>query len=154
MIEKPLFTIKPLSNFDIADWISYMRIPNFNGVISREQIPSCVNRGYYIVNLNDSTQPGSHWVALNNRPNIIEYFDSFGMNAPMELVNLSNRLNVNYLYNSTQYQDLTSVLCGYYCLYFVNESHKGKSYLSILKPFSHTSSRSNERLITNYFQKI
>ena len=137
VIEKPPFLIKAISNFYIMKWIDYMRILNFNGVISRDQIPICSNSGYYIVNLNDTTQPGSHWVVLNLKPDIIEYFDSFGINAPMELVNLSNRLNVNYLYNSTQYQDLMSVLCGY--------------YWNIIKPFSDKSTKSNERLITDYF---
>ena len=97
----------------------------FRGVISRDQIALIDESGYYIVNLNDSTQPGSHWVVINVKPNeVIEYFDSFGLNAPNEVVELSNSLGVNYIYNSTQYQDLKSVLCGYWCLYFVNESRK------------------------------
>ena len=37
VIEKPPFLIKAISNFDIMKWIDYMRIPNFNGVISRDQ---------------------------------------------------------------------------------------------------------------------
>ena len=132
----------------------------FRGVISRDQILSIVNakRGYYIVNLNDSTQPGSHWVVIHVRSKTtgqpLEYFDSFGLNAPNEVVELSDRLGVNYIYNSTQYQDLKSVLCGYWCLYFVNESRKGRSYYDILKPFSHTDTQFNERLIVEYFRKI
>ena len=121
-----------------------MKIPLgsvFRGVISRDQIALIEAKpGYYIVNLNDSTQPGSHWVVINVRapPNLMEYFDSFGLNAPHEVVELSERMGVNYWYNSTQYQDLNSVLCGYWCLYFVNESRKGKSYYEIVRPFSHT----------------
>ena len=131
-----------------------MRVKSFRGVISRDQITSIDKSGYYIVNLNDSTQPGSHWVTIRLKPNLIEYFDSFGLNAPMELVYLSDKLRLNYLYNSTQYQDLESVLCGYYCLYYVNESQKGRSYYDILKPFSHTDTKFNERLIVEYFKKI
>ena len=133
----------------------------FRGVISRDQIGDLnviVNPGYYIVNLNDSTQPGSHWVTLRVRDPPedldLEYFDSFGLNAPHEVVELTDRLGVNYLYNSTQYQDLNSVLCGYWCLYFVNESRKGKTYYDILKPFSHSDTQFNERLIVEYFRKI
>ena len=145
------------------NWVKYMKIrPSgpqaFRGVISRDQIYSLIDRqGYYIVNLNDSTQPGSHWVVINVRapPNPIEYFDSFGLNAPNEVVELSERMGVNYLYNSTQYQDLNSVLCGYWCLYFVNESRKPKAtYYDILKPFSHTDTQFNERLIVEYFRRL
>ena len=130
----------------------------FRGVISRDQIYNLIDQrpSYYIVNLNDSTQPGSHWVVINVRapPNPIEYFDSFGLNAPTEVVELSHLMGVNYLYNSTQYQDLNSVLCGYWCLYFVNESRKGKAYYDILKPFSHTDTQFNERLIVEYFRSL
>ena len=136
--------------------------PPFRGVISRDQIPGIryAKRdrlgSYYIVNLNDSTQPGSHWVVIHVSPGVkpLEYFDSFGMNAPNEVVELTDTLGVQYIYNSTQYQDLNSVLCGYWCLYFVNESRKGKAYYDIIKPFSHTDTQFNERLIVDYFRKI
>ena len=141
------------------NWIKYLKINRevFRGVISRDQIYNLIDhQGYYIVNLNDSTQPGSHWVVINVRapPDPIEYFDSFGLNAPNEVVELSHLMGVNYLYNSTQYQDLNSVLCGYWCLYFVNESRKGKAYYDILKPFSHTDTQFNERLIVEYFRNL
>ena len=138
------------------NWIQYLKITPkvFRGVISRDQINLIVNPGYYIVNLNDSTQPGSHWVVIHVKPNIIEYFDSFGLNAPHEVVELSERMGLNYRYNSTQYQDLNSVLCGYWCLYFVNESQKGRSYYDILKPFSHTDTQFNECLIIEYFRSL
>ena len=134
----------------------------FNGVISRDQIALIDKTGYYIVNLNDSTQPGSHWVVIHVRSKTkpmqarepIEYFDSFGLNAPNEVVELSDTLGVNYIYNSTQYQDVNSVLCGYWCLYFVNESRKPKAYYDILKPLSHTDTQFNERLIVEYFQNL
>ena len=127
----------------------------FRGVISRDQIVLIDRLGYYIVNLNDSTQPGSHWVVINVKSRgPLEYFDSFGLNAPHEVVELSERMGLNYLYNSTQYQDLNSVLCGYWCLYFVNESRKGRSYYEIVRPFSHTDTQFNERLIIEYFQNL
>ena len=142
------------------NWINFLKVKSFRGVISRDQIalidnPKNCDSGYYIVNLNDSTQPGSHWVVIHvKKYGPLEYFDSFGLNAPMELVELSSRLGLNYLYNSTQYQDLNSVLCGYWCLYFVNESRKGRSYYDILRPFSHTDTQFNERLIVEYFQSL
>ena len=132
----------------------------FRGVISRDQIALIDKTGYYIVNLNDSTQPGSHWVVIHVTQGEtcegvgLEYFDSFGLNAPNEVVELSHSLGVNYIYNSTQYQDLNSVLCGYWCLYFVNESRKGRSYYDILRPFSHTDTQFNERLIVEYFRSL
>ena len=75
--------------------------------------------------------PGTHWVVMNIKKNIIEYFDSFGLNCPEEVIEVSNRLVFNYLYNSTQHQDLMSVLWGYYCLYDMNERSRRKTYRDI-----------------------
>lgn len=153
---KPSFQNKPITNFDIMKWINFMSVDTFGGVISRDQIRAISSPGYYISNLNDSSQSGSHWVAIlvKDSSEPLEYFDSFGLNAPMEVVELSEALKVNYLFNSTQYQDLNSVLCGYWCLYFVNESQKGRSYFELLKPLSHTDTRFNERMIVEYFQNL
>ena len=88
---------------------------------------------------------------MHIKPQIIEYFDSFGLNCPNEIVNLSNELEVNYMYNSTHYQDIVCVLCGYYCIYWINEFNKGKMYYDVIKPFSHTDTKYNELFIENYF---
>ena len=75
-----------------------------------------------------SVGPGTHWVVMNIKKNIKEYFDSFGLNCPGEVIEVPNRLGINSLYNSTQYQDLMSVLWGYYCLYDMNEHSRRKTY--------------------------
>ena len=57
---------------------------------------------------------------------IIEYFDSFG---PKEVIKLYNILNLNDVYNSTQYQDLVGVLRDTnYCLYYMNDHGMEKTY--------------------------
>ena len=91
---------------------------------------------------------------MNIKPNIIEYFDSFGLKCPVEVIYLSNKLGLNFIYNSAQYQNIASVLCGYYCLFYINESHKGKQYYDVIKPFSQTDKNYNELLITYYFKTI
>ena len=65
---------------------------------------------------------------MNIKKNVIEYFDSFGLNCQEEVIEVSSRLAVNYLYISTKYQGLMSILCGYYCLYYTNERSKRKTY--------------------------
>ena len=74
-----------------------------------------------------SVGPGTHWVVMNLKKNIIEYFDGFGLNCPEEVIEVPNRLVFNYLYNSTQCQDLMSVLWGYYCLHDMNERIRRKN---------------------------
>ena len=106
--------------------------------------------GFYVINLDDNQGPGTHWVALSVKPFIIKYFDSFGLICPEEIVRLSNILRVYYLYNSMQYQDLASVLCGYYCIYWINELNKGKTYYGTIRAFK-ANTKFNERFIESYF---
>ncbi|KAL4153107.1 hypothetical protein QTP88_000940 [Uroleucon formosanum] len=49
-----------------------------------------------ILNLNNSTQDGSHWVAWKKIKNKKIYFDSFGMPPPPELVKYLGEDNLNY----------------------------------------------------------
>ena len=84
---------------------------------------------------------------MNVKNNIIDYFDSFGMPPLKEIVDKK----LKYKYNNIQYQDNSSVLCGYWAMYFVNEGFKKKSYFNILKPLSATDLVFNEKFIINYF---
>ena len=129
--------------------MKYFKIKNFQGVVSRDHIIDCVNDGFYVVNIDDSTGPGTHWVVMYIKPYIIEYFDSFGLNCPEEVIHLSDILEVNYLYNDSQFQNLNSVLCGYYCIYWINELYKGKSYYDLIKAFKRKDTNYNEQLIKN-----
>lgn len=45
-----------------------------------------------MVDLDDQIRPGTHWVAMNIKPDVIEYFDSFGLNCLTEVVQLSDKL--------------------------------------------------------------
>lgn len=50
---------------------------------SQDQISKKHNTGYYVTDLDDSMGSGStHWMVVNIRRDIIEYFDSFGLNCP------------------------------------------------------------------------
>ena len=90
------------------------------GVFSRDKISDKHKTGSYVIYFDDRVGSGTHLVVMNIRKDIIECFDSFGLNCPEQVINVSNRLNVNYVYNSTQYQGLLSVLCSYICLYYMD----------------------------------
>lgn len=87
---------------------------------------------------------------MNVKDNLIDYFDSFGLDCPEEIILVSDKLNVDYIYNSTQFEELMSVLCDYHCLYYINESNKKKSFYD-MKVFSHNGTLFNETFIMKYF---
>ena len=66
----------PLTNFEIQK--CYQNEPKFIGVYCRDNLTK-IKDGAYIINLNEYSDIGAHWVALYVRNNNNTYFDSFGV---------------------------------------------------------------------------
>ena len=81
-----------LTNFEIQKY--YQNEPRFNGIYSRDNIPK-VKDGAYVVNLDEYTDIGTHWVALYIHNNDATYFDSFGVeHIPKEIKAFINNKNI------------------------------------------------------------
>ena len=65
----------PLTNFETQKY--YKNEPRFNGVYSRDNLPK-IKDGAYVINLDEYSDTGIHWVAFYVQNNVI-YFDSFGV---------------------------------------------------------------------------
>ena len=65
----------PLTNFEIQKY--YQNEPRFNGVYSRDNLPNKIKDGAYIINLDEYSDIGTHWVSLYVSNNDVTYFDSF-----------------------------------------------------------------------------
>lgn len=71
-----------------------------------------------VVNLDDTKNNGTHWVAYVKDKHYCEYFDSFGdLKPPLELIKYLN--NKNILYNYKKYQNFDTVNCGHLCIKFL-----------------------------------
>ena len=66
----------PLTNFEIQKY--YQNEPRFNGVFSRDNL-SKIKDEAYIINLDEYSDIGTHWIALYVQNNDAIYFDSFGV---------------------------------------------------------------------------
>lgn len=72
-----------------------------------------------IVNLDNSSNEGTHWVAYTKVHNYCEYFDSFGdLKPPVEVLNYLN--SPDLYYNYTKYQSYSTANCGHLCLKFLH----------------------------------
>ena len=67
----------PLTNFEIQKY--YQNETKFNDVYSRDNLPNKIKDGAYIINLDEYSDIGTHWIALYVKSNDITYFDSFGV---------------------------------------------------------------------------
>ena len=142
---KPKFVNKPLTNFDLLQWVDFLKIPNFKGIFARDEIMPR-KHSPCIINLDSLENAGTHWVCCVPGGRALWYFDSFGMGFPQEF-----KSSKPVIWNSSQFQNIKSVLCGYYCLFFLHQWAQGKDFYDILKPFSLVDTKQNEKFIKEYF---
>ena len=108
---------------------------SFKGVFSSDMLPSYAQTGYYVVNLETSQQPSSHWIAIKISKSKCknEYFDSYGLGPPT--VPFKKFMKYNYTYNSIRIQHSLSTTCAQWCIYYLWRKCQGWSLRNILKPF-------------------
>ena len=64
----------PLTNFEIQKY--YHNQPRFNGVRSRDNLPKIKDRAY-VINHDEYSDIGTHWIASYVLNNDVTYFDRF-----------------------------------------------------------------------------
>ena len=67
----------PITNFEIIKY--YENESRFNSVYSRDNLPNKIKDGAYVINLDEYSDIGTHWIALYVKNNSVTYFDSFGV---------------------------------------------------------------------------
>ena len=81
----------------------------------------------------------------------IAYFDGFGVeHIPKEIKKfISNKNIITKIYRVQAYD---SIMCGYYCIGFIDFMLKGKSLLEYTNLFSPNGCERNDKIILKYFQ--
>ena len=82
--------------------------------------------GAYVINLDEYKDTGKHWIALFCNRNEIVYFDSFGVeHIPEEIKKFIGNRNIKA--NIFRIQANNSVMCGYFCIGFIDFMLAGKT---------------------------
>ena len=76
----------------------------------------------------------------------VEYFDSFGLVPPNEVIKYMKTTNKNIIYNDSQIQNMNSILCGYYCIYYIEKQNEGQTADEVLLDFHDKPTEFNESL--------
>ena len=133
------------------DWVNYLKIPDFKGIFARDSPDHIHQTGCCIINLDDGVGQGRHWVATFIQSKVIYYFDSFSLPPPVEFLDYARRLGMSYQYNNGYpIQNILSVRCGYFCLYFLDNIWR-RSFYDCLKVFDLKDTQKNEKFIKKYF---
>ena len=113
----------PLTNFEVQKY--YQNEPKFNGVYSRINLPKITNRTY-VINLDAFKSKGTHQIDLYVNGNKASYFDSFGVeHIQKEIKNFIG--NKNIMTNIYRIRACNSIMCGYFCIGFIDLILKSKS---------------------------
>ena len=107
----------------------YENESRFNGVYSRDKLPNKIRDEGYAINLDEYSDIDTHCVALWVHNNVT-YFDNFGVeNIPKEIIKFINRpsQNKNIMTNIFRMPAYDSVMCGYFCIGFIDFMFKGKT---------------------------
>ena len=98
----------PLTNFVIKKY--YHNQPRFNAVYSRDNLPK-IKDGAYVINLDECSDIGTHWITLYVLNNDVTYFDSFGVEHILKEIKafISNK---NIKANIFIIQTFDSIMCG------------------------------------------
>ena len=98
-----------LANFEIQKY--YQNEPRFNGVYCRNNLPKKIKDGAYVINFDEYAYVGTHLE--------IVYFDVFGAEQiPDKIKEFVGNKNIKA--NIFRVQANNSVMCGYFCIGFIN----------------------------------
>ena len=139
----------PLTNFEMQT--CYENEPRFNGVYSRNNLPKKIKGGAYVINLDEYADVGTHWIALFCNRNEIVYFDSFGVEyVPKEIKEFIGKKNIKA--NIFRVQENNSIMCGYFCIGFIDFILAGKKLTDFISLFSPYDFKRNDNIILSYFK--
>ena len=129
-------TTQPLTNFEIQTY--YQNEPKFIGVYSRDNLPDKIKDRAYVINLDEYYDIETHWIALYVNNKTVTYFDSFGIeHIPKEVKKFIG--NRNIISNIYRIQNYDSIMCGYFCIGFIDYMLKGKNltdYTNLFSPYN------------------
>ena len=114
-----------LANFEIQKY--YQNEPRFNGVYCRNNLPKKIKDGAYVINFDEYAYVGTHLE--------IVYFDVFGAEQiPDKIKEFVGNKNIKA--NIFRVQANNSVMCGYFCIGFIDFMLAGKKRTDFTSFFS------------------
>ena len=148
-LKKILIPPHPSKNFKIQKY--YENEPWSNGVFSKDNLLKTIKNGAYVINFDEDTDVGTHWIASFCRKIEIVYLNSFGVeHVPEEIKELIRNKNIKA--NIFREQAKYSIMCGYLCMGFIDYMLPGKKCINITSLFSPDDFIKNDSIILRFFK--
>ena len=124
----------------------YQNEPRFNRVYSRDNLFDEIKDGAYVINLDEYSDIGTHWIAFYVSTKTVTFFDSFGVeHNPEEIKKFIN--NKNIIANIFRLQAYDSVMCRSFCIEFFDFMVKGNNLTDFTNLFSPNDFKKNDDII-------
>ena len=138
-----------LKNLEIQKY--FQDEPRFNWVFSRDNLPEKTKDGDYVINLDKSEDVGTHWIALFSKRSETVYFDSVVVEyVPKEIKKFIEHKSMKA--NIFRIQANNSILCGYFCIGFIDFMLAGEKPTDFTSLFSPCDLKKNDDIILIYFK--
>ena len=145
-LKKALIPPHPLINFEIKE--CYENDPRL--IYSRDNLPKAIKNGEYVINLDEYADVDTHWIALYVKNNEVVYFDSFCVeHVPKEIKKSTGHKNTKT--NIFRIQADDPIMCGYFCIGFIDFMFVGRSLIDFTSLFSPYDFKKNDDIIFQLF---
>ena len=129
----------------------YQKEPRFNALYSRDNLPKRIKNGTYMTKLDEYAYIGTHWIAWYCKNIEIVYFDSFRVeHVSKEIAKFIGPKNIKA--NILIIQSNNSIMCGYFCVGFIDFMFAGKTLIDFNCFFSPYDFEKNGDIILSYFK--
>ena len=106
-------------------------------------LPNKIKKGAYVINLDEYENTGTHCLSLFVKQKYTVYFDSFGVeHIPKEINKIIGNSDIKS--NIFRIQAYDSIMCGYFCIEFINYMLKSKTLLDYTNLFSPNDFKKND----------
>ena len=138
-----------LTNYEIQKY--YQNEKSLMVFFFRKSLPEKIKDGDYIINPDECAEVGIDWIALFCSRNEIVFSDSFGVEHVPEEIKEFN-WNKNMKANIFRIQANDSVMCGCFCIGFIDFMLAGKKltdFRNLLSPYDF---EKNYDIVLSYFK--
>ena len=90
---------------------------------------------YYVINLDEYESIRTHWIVLYMNGDNVTYFDNFGFEYILNEIKIDIDKK-NIIANIYRIQVYNSIICGTFCIVFINFLLKGRNLLDYTNLFS------------------
>ena len=146
-----------LTNIDLYKICDFYHI-KLHGIYMKDELPSLIQDGNYIINLESSTEGnGKHWTCLIIHNQDAFFFDPFGASPSIPVVYFCKGHRLAF--NNWIIQNIKSSNCGWYCvallLFLSQHNITNRNFYALCNMFSngfYSNTSRNDPILKEIFQ--